>query len=246
MKKWFSETNGAISEFRKMALSGVAMNDAKQTAALTILKIQLQAEYEKLHALWQAEGLMESDLTNLYAHINLGEKKNYIDIVQQDLPLLKNRVQDHVRETNLKFEDGSISFESLLHPIILQHAYPHFLSRHYREAVLNSMVAIFDLIRERSGLATDGHHLVSEAFSLDRARLLFSEIGSESGRNDQKGFMQILQGAYLGVRNPKAHSLIHDLDQRKAAQYLVFASLLARRVSEATPAQLSSLESNAE
>ncbi len=45
--------------------------------------------------------------------------------------------------------------------------------------------------------------------------------------------MQILSGAYQGIRNTKAHSLEHDLDQVKAAQYLVFASLLARRVSEA-------------
>ena len=33
--------------------------------------------------------------------------------------------------------------------------------------------------------------------------------------------------------NPKAHSLAHDLTQLTAAQYLVFASLLARRVEEA-------------
>jgi uncharacterized protein (TIGR02391 family) len=59
---------------------------------------------------------------------------------------------------------------------------------------------------------------------------------TESGKNDQKGFLQIYQGAFLGVRNPKAHSLAHDLDQIKAAQYLVFASLLARRVDEAKPA----------
>lgn len=56
---------------------------------------------------------------------------------------------------------------------------------------------------------------------------------SESGQNDQKGFLQIFNGAYQGIRNPKAHSLNHDLDQNKAAQYLVFASLLIRRVEEA-------------
>jgi hypothetical protein len=48
--------------------------------------------------------------------------------------------------------------------------------------------------------------------------------------------MQILVGAYLGIRNPKAHSLNHDLDPEKAAQYLIFASLLARRIYEAKDA----------
>jgi hypothetical protein len=45
--------------------------------------------------------------------------------------------------------------------------------------------------------------------------------------------MQILVGTYLGIRNPKAHSLNHDLDAERAAQYLIFASLLARRIYEA-------------
>lgn len=48
--------------------------------------------------------------------------------------------------------------------------------------------------------------------------------------------MQILVGAYLGIRNPKAHSLNHDLDPEKAAQYLIFSSLLARRIYEAKDA----------
>lgn len=30
-----------------------------------------------------------------------------------------------------------------------------------------------------------------------------------------------LQGIYTGVRNVKAHSLNHDLNEQKAAQYLV-------------------------
>ena len=79
----------------------------------------------------------------------------------------------------------------------------------------------------------DGDKLVGTAFSLEKAQLILSEIKSESGKNDQKGFMQIFSGAYQGIRNPKAHSLEHDLDKTKAAQYLIFASLLARRVQEA-------------
>jgi len=121
----------------------------------------------------------------------------------------------------------------LLHPLILESSYEQFRSGRYRDAVLNSIVAIFDLIRRRSGVDKDGAQLVGDVFSLDNPKLIFSEIDTESGKNDQKGFIQILQGAYLGVRNPKAHSLASDLNQAKAAQYLVFASLLARRVSEA-------------
>lgn len=129
--------------------------------------------------------------------------------------------------------DTKVGLEELLHPAVHEHAFQHYLNGHYRDAVLNAILAVFDLIRERTGLDLDGANLISETFSLDRARLILSEIKTESGRNDQKGFLQIFSGAYLGIRNPKAHSLVHDLDRNKAAQYLVFASLLARRIQEA-------------
>lgn len=45
--------------------------------------------------------------------------------------------------------------------------------------------------------------------------------------------MQVFKGVFQCIRNPKAYSLDHDLTEEKAAQYMVFASLLARRIDEA-------------
>ncbi len=128
---------------------------------------------------------------------------------------------------------NELVFEQLLHPVISEHALPQYKDGHLRDAVLNSITAVFDLIRQRTGLSEDGDKLIGKAFSLDKPYLVLSEIETESGKSDQKGFMQIFNGAYLGIRNPKAHSLDHDLNPIKAAQYLVLASLLARRVEEA-------------
>ena len=75
--------------------------------------------------------------------------------------------------------------------------------------------------------------MVSDAFSLEHPVIILSELETDSGQNDQKGFMQIFKGAFQGIRNPRAHSLANDLNEHKAAQYLVFASLLARRLDEA-------------
>lgn len=123
-------------------------------------------------------------------------------------------------------------FKDLLHPLIIEHASALYESGNYREAVLNSIIAIYDSIRERTGIEADGDKLVGQAFSIENPLLILSELETDSGRNDQKGFMQIFKGAYQGIRNPKAHTLSHDLDATKAAQYLVFASLLIRRVEE--------------
>ena len=80
----------------------------------------------------------------------------------------------------------------------------------------------------------DGSDLVVRAFSTNDPYLILSNLTTESGQNDQKGFMQIFKGAYQGIRNPKAHSLEHDLDEKKVAQYLVFASLMVRRIDESS------------
>ena len=131
--------------------------------------------------------------------------------------------------SNAHIED----FEFLLHPVIIEHALPQYRNGHLRDAVLDSIVAVFDLIRRRTGLKGDGESLINAALSLEHPLLILSELDSQSGRDDQKGFIQIFKGAFQGVRNPKAHSMSHDLTPLKAAQYLVFASLLARRVDEA-------------
>jgi uncharacterized protein (TIGR02391 family) len=88
-----------------------------------------------------------------------------------------------------------------------------------------------DLIGKTGLTDLDGRLL--EALSLEHPHLVLSNLDTDTGQNDQKGFIQIFKGAYQGIRNPKAHSLSNDLTQLKAAQHLVFASLLARRIDEA-------------
>jgi len=128
----------------------------------------------------------------------------------------------------------STGFDDLLHPAIRDAAVKHFQDGDFRNAVLDAVIALFDLLRRKSGIQMDGENLCNRAFSPNRPVLIFSELDTESGQNDQRGFMDIFKGVYRGVRNPKAHSLVHDLDSVKAGQYLVLMSLLARRVDEST------------
>ena len=125
-------------------------------------------------------------------------------------------------------------FDDLLHDGIRAASIAHYHSGDFRNAVLDGILAISDAIRAKTGLDADGDRLCNEAFSPHKPILIFSNLGSDSGRNDQVGFMEILKGVYKGIRNPKAHSLTHDLNQAKAAQYLIMLSLLMRRIDEAT------------
>lgn len=149
--------------------------------------------------------------------------------IEASIPILRGvlRLYSQVLETDLRFEH-------LLHETIREHAYEQFRIGHYRDAVFNSIVAVFDLLRDRTGLQLDGAALATQAFSVAKPHIVVGDISTENGRNEQVGFMMMLQGAYSAVRNPKAHTLRQETPSVVAAQYLVFASLLARRISEAS------------
>lgn len=231
MLQWFLSVTVVLRDMRKKAMDALAHLGESDSATAQVVNGYLKTDYQNLYRLWEDGGFDTRELGNLGRHIHFGEEHDYHDILKRDLPSVESCAEEHVRE-GVPIEP-KVGFEDLLHPVIFEHAFQHYRNGHYREAVLNSIVAVYDLLRERTGLQLDGQSLATEAFSLEKPYLVFSELSTESGRNDQKGFLQVLAGAYIGIRNPKAHSLHHDLDESKAAQYLVFASLLARRVWEA-------------
>jgi len=51
---------------------------------------------------------------------------------------------------------GEVGFEYLLHPTIKKSCYKQYCNGHFRDAVLNSVVAHFDHIRNLTGLDADG------------------------------------------------------------------------------------------
>ncbi|MFO0031987.1 MAG: TIGR02391 family protein [Cyanobacteriota bacterium] len=127
-------------------------------------------------------------------------------------------------------ESLTLDIEDLLHPLIKQRPYSSFKEGRMRDAVLDSLITVYDLIRERTSLSLDGPNLIDQAFSLANPRLIISSLETESGRNEQKGFMDLMKGAYTGIRNPNSHSLQGELDSKTAAHYLVLSSLLATKV----------------
>ena len=231
MLEWYLEVNSLLRSMRQKVIDAHNRLSDDDASGARLINGYLKADYQQLHQLWTGAGFPEKDMGSLGRHIRFGEANDYDDILAHDLPQVEIRAEAHVRVgTDTK---PRLGFEDLLHPVIFEHAFQHYVNGHYRDAVLNAVVAIFDLMRQRTGLDLDGAALATQVLSLDKPHLILSELDTESGRNDQKGFMQIISGTYLGVRNPKAHSLNHDLDGGEAAQYLIFASLLAQRIYDA-------------
>jgi len=234
MPEWYFTIVGLLRDLRKKAWDAKAALARGDTASAKLANDYMKQDYQRVYELWQAQGFPLPELGSLSRHIRFGDAQDYEDMLKFDIDLIATNAEGHAR--GAQPQAPRAGFENLLHPIVAAASLRHYHEGDYRNAVLDGMLALSDLIRQRTGLHADGKALATEAFSLARPKLIFSELQTESGQNDQKGFMEMIAGAYTGIRNPKAHSLIHDFDMTKAAQYLVAISLLVRRVAEANDA----------
>ncbi len=207
----FFEINKLLRAIREKSFDALEKELSEDKSSASLIKGYIKRDYEKLERVWKKKNSI-NDLIKLSRHIHFGKEQDYRDILLEDIPQIEDILERKLRD-EIKLEKSG--FKNFLHPIIQLHAYDLFQNGDYRNAVLNSIIAIFDQIRDKTGLKGDGDKLVTKALSINDPFLVLSDLNSESGMNDQKGFLSILQGAYIGIRNPKAHTLEHDLTEKK-------------------------------
>jgi hypothetical protein len=179
MLEWYLEVNVVFRTMRQKAIDAQGLLASGDKAGAKLVNGYLRTDYQLLRKLWMDAGFPEQDMGSLGRHIGFGDGNDYNDILSRDLPQVETRAETHVRSGTGTL--ASIGFEALLHPVIFAHAFQHYANGHYRDAVLNSIVAIFDLMRERTGLDLDGAALATQALSLDKPHLILSELETESG-----------------------------------------------------------------
>lgn len=114
------------------------------------------------------------------------------------------------------------------HPRVIGVAGRLFRDGHYRQAILDTYIALVQAVREKSGLGLDNSPLMQRAFSQKNPVLDVSDDPDE-----QLGLMWLYSGAVMGIRNPKAHRVIDQPDAQRALEWLGFASVLFRVLDEA-------------
>jgi uncharacterized protein (TIGR02391 family) len=128
-----------------------------------------------------------------------------------------------------------LSYLGHLHPFIAKGCAQLYEDGHYAQAVEEAVKAVFQYIRDATGLTADGAGLAQTAFSIKSPILAFSDLQDETKRNEQIGFVEMLCGFLKGVRHPLAHTHGRQEEAQKAFEYLVMASLFCRRVDDASP-----------
>lgn len=122
-----------------------------------------------------------------------------------------------------------------LHPDVIHAAGNLFTDEHYTAAIFEAFKAVEVRVRSMSGLDTSGQDLMAKAFD-EKAPLIKVAIESgRSGEDEQRGFKFLFMGATVGIRNPKGHELVRQDDPQRAIEYLAFASVLMRRLDDASP-----------
>lgn len=225
--------NRTLRAMMRHCINATEMEGHDDGSVLILMHEYVRNDLRELERLWP-ESLSRKALDWLHSLIIDEFAKQEIGnlyLVTEALKDIEDEVDKHFGQASIG--DMSVAILDLLHPLVIASSYSHFKNGSYRDAVLDAFLAVFDLLRQKSGLAIDGAALAGEALSLDNPRLIISTLETESGKNEQKGMIQMLQGAYLGIRNPKAHTLAYNPSQLATAQNLVFASLLARRLDEA-------------
>lgn len=119
-----------------------------------------------------------------------------------------------------------------LHPRIIKASKSLFNSGHYAEAIFAAFKAVNNFTKRKIGQPLDGKDLMAKAFNEDSPIIKINKLTTRSERDEQEGFRFLFMGAMVGIRNPKAHDDIRQIDPYKALEYLAFASLLMRRVIE--------------
>lgn len=163
------------------------------------------------------------------------------DNIKQAVRRVKRTLQGAIEiyEERLTDDGGSPADRSIrayegldLHSEIARAASKLFRDGHYSNSVEAAVKALNGLVRMRSGKELDGVALMENVFSVNNPILRFNDLSDQSDKDEQKGFMQLFCGAVTGLRNPRAHSFIHDKPER-ALEFIAFIGLLAKLLDEA-------------
>lgn len=108
-----------------------------------------------------------------------------------------------------------------------------FSEQNYALAVEEAFKCLDNFVKKRGGIGESGADLMRQTFSPKKPVLQLSDMKTESQRNQQQGYMEILAGCMTGIRNPRAHAHAYQDDSRAALEMLVMANHLFKVVGSA-------------
>ncbi|MEV7936634.1 TIGR02391 family protein [Kitasatospora sp. NPDC088264] len=108
----------------------------------------------------------------------------------------------------------------------------------YAFAVLAAYKAVEHRVQQLTGLTSNGHNLMGAALSPPNVRITVTRSTDANLESEQRGMAAIFSGVMQALRNPRAHGPNKADELAEAAETLVLASWLMRRLDIAEAAQV--------
>ncbi len=125
------------------------------------------------------------------------------------------------------------------HPDVLRYCTDEILTKNAFHAMLEASKSVFDKLRERTSLSTDGASRVDAALALGKSGsplLAINRLTTQTERDEQTGLANLIKGLSGMFRNPVAHDprLKRTVTDDELLELLTMLSMVHRRLDEAT------------
>ena len=125
------------------------------------------------------------------------------------------------------------------HPSIIAYCRAELLTDNYFHAVMEANKGLFQRIRDKSGVETDGNALIEQVFSSNPI-LIINSFQSRSEKDEHAGFCNLLKGLCSMFRNPMSHEpkVEWPISEQDALEILGIISYCHRRLDNAQKIRL--------
>lgn len=122
-----------------------------------------------------------------------------------------------------------------VHLEVIKYCRAELLEENYFHAILEATKGVAQRIRDMSGLGSDGADLVNAVFSSKTPILTFGSPEIETGKSEQRGFLNLLIGLFGAIRNPVAHvpKISWPMSELDALDIMTLISFIHRKLDSA-------------
>jgi uncharacterized protein (TIGR02391 family) len=106
----------------------------------------------------------------------------------------------------------------------------HYNNGHYRDAVLDAVGLMTEMLRAKAGVDGDGVKLCSAALGGDTPRLKLNRMETQSQIDEQRGLEDLVRGIYRAIRDPRVHEITYRDDQKTGDSLLVLLDYIIARI----------------
>ena len=123
-----------------------------------------------------------------------------------------------------------------VHPDVLRFCREELLVDNYFHAILEAAKSVADKLRARTGLSEDGADLVDQALAGENPPLIINAFQTKTEKSEQRGFVNLIKGAFGMFRNPTAHipKISWAVNRADAEEVFTLLSMIHKRIDAAT------------